>query len=80
MRNGEIRKKSTEDKNFKVRGIKGKFLPKKLKETKNPFFVILICGLFALAAETVSQTSMWAIAAGNNASFMPVVLGLIFIR
>jgi nickel/cobalt transporter (NiCoT) family protein len=69
--------KLTEDKNFKVRGIKRKILPKMLKETTNPFFVILIGGLYAMAAETVIQTSMWAIAAGNRASFMPVVLGSI---
>ncbi|MBT2728438.1 sodium:proton antiporter [Bacillus sp. ISL-75] len=71
-------KKSTENEDFRVSGIKGKFLPKMLKETTNPFFVILIGGLFALAAETVSQTSMWAIAAGNTASYMPVLLGIIF--
>ncbi|MED4226524.1 sodium:proton antiporter [Neobacillus cucumis] len=73
-----LRKKSTENGDFRVSGIKGKFLPKMLKETTNPFFVILIGGLFALAAETVSQTSMWAIAAGNTASYMPVLLGIIF--
>jgi nickel/cobalt transporter (NiCoT) family protein len=73
-----MRKKSTENEDFRVSGIKGKFLPKMLKETTNPFFVILIGGLFALAAETVSQTSMWAIAAGNTASYMPVLLGIIF--
>ncbi|MBT2698512.1 sodium:proton antiporter [Bacillus sp. ISL-40] len=73
-----LRKKSTENEDFRVSGIKGKFLPKMLKETTNPFFVILIGGLFALAAETVSQTSMWAIAAGNTASYMPVLLGIIF--
>ena len=73
-----LRKKSTCDEDFQVSGIKGKFLPRMLQETTNPFFVILIGGLFALAAETVSQTSMWAIAAGNTASYMPVLLGLIF--
>jgi len=73
-----LRTKSSAEEDFQVRGIKGKFLPKMLKETTNPLFVILIGGLFALAAETVSQTSMWAIAAGNTASYMPVLLGIIF--
>ena len=73
-----LRTKSSTEEDFQVRGIKGKFLPKMLKETTNPLFVILIGGLFALAAETVSQTSMWAIAAGNTASYMPVLLGIIF--
>ncbi|TWE08055.1 high-affinity nickel-transport protein [Neobacillus bataviensis] len=73
-----LRTKSSAEEDFQVKGIKGKFLPKMLKETTNPFFVILIGGLFALAAETVSQTSMWAIAAGNTASYMPVLLGIIF--
>ncbi|MCM3728467.1 sodium:proton antiporter [Neobacillus cucumis] len=73
-----LRTKSSAEEDFQVKGIKGKFLPKMLKETTNPFFVILIGGLFALAAETVSQTSMWAIAAGNTASLLPVLLGIIF--
>ncbi|MDR6999781.1 sodium:proton antiporter [Neobacillus niacini] len=66
------------DKNFQVSGIKGKFIPRAAKETTNPFIVILIGGLFAMAADTVSQTSMWAIAAGNSGKYMPIILGIVF--
>lgn len=31
-----------------------------------------------MAADTVSQTSMWAIAAGNSGKYMPVILGIVF--
>lgn len=63
---------------FQVRGIKSKFIPKALQETTNPLAVVLIGGLFALAADTVSQTSVWAFAAGNAGSYMPFVVGLVF--
>ncbi|OIK09213.1 sodium:proton antiporter [Bacillus sp. MUM 116] len=66
------------EKNYQVSGIKGKFLPRAAKETTNPFIVILIGGLFAMAADTVSQTSMWAIAAGNSGKYMPFILGIVF--
>ncbi|MED3562820.1 hypothetical protein [Bacillus xiapuensis] len=59
-------------------GIKGKFLARAAKETTNPLIVILIGGLFAMAADTVSQTSMWAIAAGNSVKYMPFILGFVF--
>jgi high-affinity nickel-transport protein len=72
-----IRTKS-ENSDFQLRGIKGKFIPKIARETTNPFLVILIGGLFALAADTVSQTSMWALAAGNSFSYLPMILGIIF--
>lgn len=49
-----------------------------VQETTNPFVVIAIGGLFAMAADTVSQTSMWAIAAGNSGNYMPFLLGAIF--
>ncbi|XJZ28682.1 sodium:proton antiporter [Bacillota bacterium Lsc_1132] len=70
--------KSTSNKTFQINGIKGKFLPRMVQETTNPFLVIIIGGLFALAADTVSQTSMWAIAAGNSGSYMPFIMGIIF--
>lgn len=73
-----LRTKSSTNNNFQLSGIKGKFLPRIVKETTNPFLVILIGGLFAMAADTVSQTSMWAIAAGNSGSYMPYILGIIF--
>ncbi|MFD0829345.1 HoxN/HupN/NixA family nickel/cobalt transporter [Neobacillus sp. M.A.Huq-85] len=66
------------DQYFQVSGLKGRFLPRAVKETTNPFIVILIGGLFALAADTVSQTSMWAIAAGNSGKYMPFILGIVF--
>ncbi|MCM2532696.1 sodium:proton antiporter [Neobacillus pocheonensis] len=73
-----FRTNSTSNENFQVSGIKGKFLPRIVQETTNPFLVILIGGLFAMAADTVSQTSMWAIAAGNSERYMPFILGIIF--
>ncbi|GIM46350.1 nickel/cobalt efflux system [Collibacillus ludicampi] len=72
-----IRTKSTES-DFELRGIKGKFIPRIARETTNPFLVILIGGVFAMAADTVSQTSVWALATGNSGSHMPLILGLTF--
>jgi high-affinity nickel-transport protein len=63
---------------YRPQGIKGKLIPKKLQETSNPLLIILIGGLFALASETVSQTSVWVLAARNNGSYMPYVLGITF--
>jgi nickel/cobalt transporter (NiCoT) family protein len=65
-------------KEFQVSGIKGKFISRIVKGTTNPFLIILVGALFALAAETVSQTSVWALAAGNSGKYMPLILGLIF--
>jgi high-affinity nickel-transport protein len=73
-----LRTNSSSEKSFQISGIKGKFLPRMVQETTNPFFVVLIGGLFAMAADTVSQTSMWAIAAGNSGSFLPIIMGIIF--
>ncbi|WP_051331179.1 sodium:proton antiporter [Aneurinibacillus terranovensis] len=64
--------------NFQPKGIKGKFLPRFIQETSNPFLVILVGGLFALAADTVSQTSVWALAAGHSTKYMPYILGVTF--
>ncbi|BAU28037.1 high-affinity nickel-transport protein [Aneurinibacillus soli] len=72
-----VRKKSEEN-DFQPQGIKGKFLPKFVKETTNPFLIILIGGIFALAADTVSQTSVWALAAGHSGNYMPFILGITF--
>jgi high-affinity nickel-transport protein len=63
---------------YRPKGIKGKLIPKKLQETSNPLLIILIGGLFALASETISQTSVWVMAADNNDSYMPYVLGITF--
>lgn len=63
---------------FHVSGIKGKFISRIARGTTNPFLIILVGALFALAAETVSQTSVWALAAGNSGKYMPLILGLVF--
>jgi nickel/cobalt transporter (NiCoT) family protein len=72
-----IRTKSIEQE-FQLNGLKGRFLPKFVKSTANPFLIILIGGMFALAADTVSQTSAWALAAGHAGGFMSVVVGCVF--
>jgi high-affinity nickel-transport protein len=66
------------DKEFEIQGIKGRFIPKIARETTNPFIIVLIGAVFALAADTVSQTSVWAVAAGHASGHLPVILGLIF--
>jgi nickel/cobalt transporter (NiCoT) family protein len=63
---------------FQLRGIMGKIIPRIAKETTNPFLIILVGGIFALAADTVSQTAVWAFAAGNSGGYMPIILGLTF--
>ncbi|PWK15002.1 sodium:proton antiporter [Tumebacillus permanentifrigoris] len=69
----------SEQSDFKLRGIKGRFIPRIVRETTNPFMIILIGGVFALAADTVSQTSVWALASGNaDNPYLPVALGLTF--
>jgi high-affinity nickel-transport protein len=66
------------DSEFQVKGIKGKLIPRMLRETSNPFVIILIGGLFALAADTVSQTAVWALAAANSSGYLSLVLGPVF--
>jgi nickel/cobalt transporter (NiCoT) family protein len=73
-----LRIKSGSIESFQMTGIKGKLLPRFVQKTTNPFLVILIGSLFAIAADTVSQTSMWAIAAGNSENYMPFIMGIIF--
>lgn len=63
---------------FQLSGIKGKFVSKIVKGTTNPLHIILVGALFALAAETVSQTAIWSLAAGNSGEYMPLFLGLVF--
>ncbi|MCZ8515979.1 sodium:proton antiporter [Paenibacillus filicis] len=63
---------------FQIQGYRGKFVARIVKGTTNPFMIILVGAVFALAAETISQTSVWALAAGNKVEYMPVVLGLVF--
>ncbi|MGE6720971.1 sodium:proton antiporter [Peribacillus frigoritolerans] len=72
-----LRTKANNDE-FQLSGIKGKFISKIAKGTTNPFFIVLVGALFALAAETVSQTAIWSLAAGNSGEYMPLVLGLVF--
>jgi high-affinity nickel-transport protein len=72
-----LRAKSV-DKEFEIQSIKGRFIPKIARETTNPFMIVLIGAVFALAADTVSQTSVWALAAGHAVGYLPVLLGLIF--
>jgi high-affinity nickel-transport protein len=63
---------------FKIKGIKGKFIPRVMKETTNPWVIILLGGLFALAADTVSQTAVWTFAAANSNGYLALVLGPVF--
>jgi high-affinity nickel-transport protein len=71
-------RKQADSEEFKPQGIKGKFIPRAVRETTNPFGIVLIGGIFALAADTVSQTSVWAMAAGSSGGLTPVLLGLTF--
>ncbi|KEO84122.1 sodium:proton antiporter [Tumebacillus flagellatus] len=69
----------SEQGDFALRGIKGRFIPRVARETTNPVMIIVIGGVFALAADTVSQTSVWALASGNaHSNYLPFVLGLTF--
>lgn len=71
--------RSPQGRNYQLKGIKGKWIPSFLKETTTPFFIILIGALFAIAADTISQTSVWVLSAGNSKPYMPFILGLIFL-
>lgn len=72
-----LRTKSTQQE-FQLSGIKGKFMPRFVKGTTNPFLIILFGSMFALAADTVSQTSAWALVAGHSGGYMSLIVGLIF--
>jgi high-affinity nickel-transport protein len=71
-------KTKTSDNHFQVKGIKGKFIPRMMRETTNPFLIVLIGGLFALAADTVSQTAVWTLAAANSSGYLSLILGPVF--
>ncbi|MDT3426286.1 high-affinity nickel-transport protein [Paenibacillus forsythiae] len=66
------------DEEFQLKGIKGKLVANVSRGTTNPLLIILVGGVFALAAETISQTSVWALAAGSSYRYMPLILGVIF--
>ncbi|MFC7393999.1 sodium:proton antiporter [Scopulibacillus cellulosilyticus] len=70
--------KTAKNQEYQPSGIKGKMIPKLFRETTNPFVIILTGVFFAAAADTVSQTAVWALAAAHQASFMPVILGFTF--
>jgi nickel/cobalt transporter (NiCoT) family protein len=63
---------------YKLGGIRGRFIPRFARETSNPIHIVIIGAIFALAADTVSQTSVWAIAASHASRWMPAMLGLTF--
>ena len=64
--------------NFQISGIKGNFIPRFFRETTNPFLVILVGMMFALAADTVTQTAVWSMAAENSGRYTAFALGLTF--
>lgn len=64
---------------FVPKGLKGKFVPGFIQNTKHPFVIVLVGILFAFAMDTVSQTSVWALAALHNGKFMPLILGFVFL-
>ncbi|MFC7393542.1 sodium:proton antiporter [Scopulibacillus cellulosilyticus] len=68
----------TKTKEYEPTGIKGKMVPKIFRETTNPLFIILTGIVFAAAADTVSQTAVWALASTHFASYMPIILGVTF--
>ncbi|WCK55645.1 sodium:proton antiporter [Aneurinibacillus sp. Ricciae_BoGa-3] len=72
-----LRTKSSKQE-FQLNGIKGKFIPQFAKGTANPFLIILIGGIFALAADTVTQTSAWALVAAHSGGYMSIIVGVIF--
>jgi nickel/cobalt transporter (NiCoT) family protein len=78
MNTMNLLRKPVQEEGFQLQGLKGRFIPRAAKETKNPFLIVLIGGIFALAADTISQTSVWALAAGSSGNLMPVLLGLTF--
>jgi nickel/cobalt transporter (NiCoT) family protein len=71
--------KSHTHEHFVLKGFKGKFVPKLLQNTTNPLIIVLVGILFAFAMDTVSQTSVWALASLHNGKFMPLILGFVFL-
>jgi len=72
-------KESHTHEHFVPKGLKGKFVPKFIQNTTNPFVIVLVGILFAFAMDTVSQTSVWALAALHAGKFMPLILGFVFL-
>jgi high-affinity nickel-transport protein len=67
------------DEEYQLQGLKTKFFGRFIGETTNPLLIMLSGALFAMAADTVTQTSVWALAASSNGSYMPLLLGLTFL-
>lgn len=63
---------------YQPSGFKGKIIPKIFKETTNPFVIIFTGIIFAMAADTVSQTAVWSLAATQYSNILPIVLGITF--
>jgi high-affinity nickel-transport protein len=78
MNSYNLLRSSSATEEFKPEGIKGRLIPRAARETTNPFAIVMIGGIFALAADTVSQTSVWALAAGSSGGYTPVLLGVTF--
>lgn len=72
-------RKNEDHEHYVVKGIKGNLVPSFIKSTNNPFIIALVGGLFALAADTVSQTSVWALASIHAGKYMSILLGLVFL-
>lgn len=70
--------KRTRNEPFQLQGLKGKWIPKAFRETTNPLLIVIIGGTLALAADTVSQTAVWAMAVVNASEMMPLLLGMTF--
>jgi high-affinity nickel-transport protein len=64
---------------FRPSGLKSRLMPRLIRETSNPFVIILLGVIFALAADTVSQTSVWAMSSVNSDNgYLPLILGPVF--
>jgi len=65
--------------NYKAVGWRLSFLPKSLKNTANPFAVILIGILFATVFDTATQAAAWGYAASAHGGTLDALaMGLIF--
>lgn len=64
---------------FVPKGLKSKFVPKFIQNTNNPLIIVLVGILFAFAMDTVSQTSVWALASIHDGKYMPLILGFVFL-
>lgn len=64
---------------FILKGLKGKFIPKAIQNTRSPVVIVIVGILFALAMDTVSQTSVWSLIALQKGKFFPLILGFVFL-